>query len=567
MFADRHEVRDKGEPMVAHTRHAAQVRNARRARAEGSGAADDAFSLVVVYYLTVSYHLAVAWLGAALRPALSVLHTCRRRANAALPVLVAALLGVLVLSAQPACAGESTSPSVPADAAPAPDQGEDLITGSIASQASPSSSAPKSPAPLGAVQAAAPVAAPVAVAPEASAPQGSDQAAPAPDQAAALDARLAGDGQRTRLILDLSRPAEFRAFTLANPYRVILDLTDVTFTLAETRVQTKRGLVANFRYGVLAPGKARMVLDVTEPVMIDKAFVLPPADGQPARLVLDLVRTDAATFNTTVATAAEARGAPSAAVTPGPVADGDVRPVIVLDPGHGGIDSGTSGASSYNEKNIVLDVALALRTELERVGRYRVVMTRSTDVFVPLGERVQIARANRAALFISIHADALARDDGNARGASVYTLSETATDAESAHLAEKENKADLIAGVDLSEESDEVAGILFDLAQRETRNFSATFARNMVGVLKAVGRVHKTPLKSAGFKVLKAHDVPSVLVELGYMSSREDLKLLTSDAWREKLAQAMASAIDDFFAPRLAGVGATGTVARPPTGK
>ncbi|MDE1569503.1 N-acetylmuramoyl-L-alanine amidase [Aquabacter sp. P-9] len=390
-----------------------------------------------------------------------------------------------------------------------------------------------------------------------------------PPPVSALDARLAGDGQRTRLILDLSKPAEFRAFTLANPYRVILDLTDVTFTLAETRVQTRRGLVSSFRYGVLAPGKARMVLDVTEPVMIDKAFVLPPAEGQPARLVLDLVRTDAATFNTTVATAAEARGAPSAALAPGPVADGDVRPVIVLDPGHGGIDSGTSGASSFNEKNIVLDVALALRTELERAGRYRVVMTRSTDVFVPLGERVQIARANRAALFISIHADALARDDGNARGASVYTLSETASDADAAHLAEKENKADLIAGVDLSEESDEVAGILFDLAQRETRNFSATFARTMVVAMKSVGRVHKTPVKSAGFKVLKAHDVPSVLVELGYMSSREDLKLLTSDAWREKLAQAMAGAIDDFFAPRFAsGVGATGTItARTPAGK
>lgn len=547
--------------MVAHTRHAAQVRNTKRARAEGSGAAGDAF------VLAAACGLATAWLGGALDLIRVVLRHGRRSANAALPVLATALLGVLVLSAPPACASEPTLPPVPADAAPAPAQGEELVTGSIASQAPSPSSAPKSPAPLGAVQAAAPAAAPVAVAPDAPAPQGSDQAAPAPDQASALDARLAGDGQRTRLILDLSRPAEFRAFTLANPYRVILDLTDVTFTLAETRVQTKRGLVSNFRYGVLAPGKARMVLDVTEPVMIDKAFVLPPADGQPARLVLDLVRTDAATFNTTVATAAEARGAPSAAVTPGPVADGDVRPVIVLDPGHGGIDSGTSGASSYNEKNIVLDVALALRTELERVGRYRVVMTRSTDVFVPLGERVQIARANRAALFISIHADALARDDGNARGASVYTLSETASDADAAHLAEKENKADLIAGVDLSEESDEVAGILFDLAQRETRNFSATFARNMVGVLKAVGRVHKTPLKSAGFKVLKAHDVPSVLVELGYMSSREDLKLLTSDAWREKLAQAMASAIDDFFAPRLAGVGATGANARPPTGK
>ncbi|QTL03520.1 N-acetylmuramoyl-L-alanine amidase [Aquabacter sp. L1I39] len=533
--------------MVAHTRHAAQVRNARRARTESSGAADGGFVFATPYVP------AAAWLVRAFR------HTPRylgcRSPKAAVPALAAVLLAVLLLATPLARAGEPTAPPVPADAAPVADaasvQGEDLVTGSIAGQPSSQPGAAKSAVPPAPAQAAVP----------------DTSAAQAPDQAAALDARLAGDGQRTRLILDLSKPAEFRAFTLANPYRVILDLTDVTFTLAETRVQTRRGLVSSFRYGVLAPGKARMVLDVTEPVMIDKAFVLPPAEGQPARLVLDLVRTDAATFNTTVATAAEARGAPSAALAPAPAADGDVRPVIVLDPGHGGIDSGTSGASSFNEKNIVLDVALALRTELERSGRYRVVMTRSTDVFVPLGERVQIARANRAALFISIHADALARDDGSARGASVYTLSETASDADAAHLAEKENKADLIAGVDLSEESDEVAGILFDLAQRETRNFSATFARNMVGAMKSVGRVHKAPLKSAGFKVLKAHDVPSVLVELGYMSSKEDLKLLTSDAWREKLAQAMAGAIDDFFAPRLAGVGPTGASPRPAAGK
>ena len=527
--------------MVAHTRQSAQVRNShvrnaqlralRRARTEGSGAPGVAFALVRALVPLRSR-----------RPAGRVARSIGRKLVALLALAALLSMGAVGSSGMVRAGERASAAGVAGEGAlnPAP----------MVAAAAPAASSPS----------AIPLSVPVAAATD---------PATEPPPVSALDARLAGDGQRTRLILDLSKPAEFRAFTLANPYRVILDLTDVTFTLAETRVQTRRGLVSSFRYGVLAPGKARMVLDVTEPVMIDKAFVLPPAEGQPARLVLDLVRTDAATFNTTVATAAEARGAPSAALAPSPVADGDVRPVIVLDPGHGGIDSGTSGASSFNEKNIVLDVALALRTELERAGRYRVVMTRSTDVFVPLGERVQIARANRAALFISIHADALARDDGNARGASVYTLSETASDADAAHLAEKENKADLIAGVDLSEESDEVAGILFDLAQRETRNFSATFARTMVGAMKSVGRVHKTPVKSAGFKVLKAHDVPSVLVELGYMSSREDLKLLTSDAWREKLAQAMAGAIDDFFAPRFAsGVGATGTItARTPAGK
>lgn len=384
--------------------------------------------------------------------------------------------------------------------------------------------------------------------------------------AQALDARLAGDDQRTRMIIDLSRPVEFRAFTLASPYRVILDLPDVVFALPQAAATGRRGLVAAYRYGAFAPGKGRMVLDLAEPVTIDKAFVLEASEGQPARLVLDLVKTDAASFASSVATAAEARGAPEPVPhAHGSVPDTDPRPMIVVDPGHGGIDSGTTGASAYSEKNIVLDVALALKARLETGGRYRVVLTRSADVFVPLGERVRIARANRAALFISIHADALARDDGQARGASVYTLSDTASDSEAARLAESENRADLIAGIDLSEESDEVAGILFDLAQRETKNFSATFARTLVGAMKAAGKVHKSALKSAGFKVLKAHDVPSVLVEIGYMSSREDLKLMTSEAWRDKLAQAMGEAVDGFFSTRTAGI--TGSVPDPSPGR
>lgn len=395
---------------------------------------------------------------------------------------------------------------------------------------------------------------------------GAASAQPAPPAAArpaqAMDARLAGDDQRTRLIIDLSRPVEFRAFTLANPYRVILDLPDVVFALPQASGSGRRGLVAAYRYGTFAPGKGRMVLDLAEPVSIDKAFVLEAAEDQPARLVLDLVKSDPASFASSVATAAEARGAPrplpSAAGGHGAEVDADPRAMVVIDPGHGGIDSGTTGSSPYAEKNIVLDVAFALRSRLEASGRYRVVLTRTTDTFVPLGERVRIARANRAALFISIHADALASNDGQARGASVYTLSETASDSEAARLAETENKADLIAGIDLSEESDEVAGILFDLAQRETKNFSALFARTLVGAMKSAGKVHKSALKSAGFRVLKAHDVPSVLVEIGYMSSREDLKLMTSEAWRDKIAQTMSEAVDSFFATRTAGI--TGSI-------
>lgn len=364
----------------------------------------------------------------------------------------------------------------------------------------------------------------------------------------ARDARLAGDGQRTRLVLDLDRAVDIRTFTLANPYRVVVDLDDVVFAMAPEQMQ--RGLVSASRYGVFAPGKARMVLDVTGPVAIDKSFVLDAVDDQPARLVVDLVPTNADSFARTLASVTRPEALPPQPVAaPSPQ---DARPVIVIDPGHGGIDSGTTGYSSYAEKNIVLETGLVLRDKLEKTGTYKVVMTRTTDTFIPLGERVRIARAHQASLFISLHADALARGDGKARGASVYTLSETASDADAARLAEQENKADLIAGVDLSEESDAVAGILVDLAQRETRSFSAHFARELVHQMKSVARTHHGALKSAGFRVLRAHDVPSVLVELGYMSSRDDLKLLTSDAWRNQVADAMVGAIDDFFAAKVA---------------
>lgn len=367
------------------------------------------------------------------------------------------------------------------------------------------------------------------------------------------EARLAGDARRTRLVLDIDRATEFRIFTLANPSRVVLDLSNVQFTLRSDEAPAGRGLISAYRFGVFAPGKARMVLEVTGPVAIDKAFLLDAIDDQPARLVVDLVKSDPVAFARSTASVSEQRAASAPATTPAPsttVATEDGRPVVVLDPGHGGLDSGTTGYSAFTEKTIVLETALALRDKLERSGLVRVVLTRSTDTFVPLGERVRIARANRADLFVSLHADALARGDGQARGASVYTLSDTASDADAARLAESENKADLIAGVDLSDESDEVAGILVDLAQRETRSFSAQAAHGLVGNMKGAVRMHRTPLKAASFRVLRAHDVPSVLVELGYMSSPEDRKDLTSEAWRDRVTEAMAQAITRFFAAR-----------------
>jgi N-acetylmuramoyl-L-alanine amidase len=224
----------------------------------------------------------------------------------------------------------------------------------------------------------------------------------------------------------------------------------------------------------------------------------------------------------------------------------------MLDPGHGGIDTGTSATSGETEKTLVLDFALQLRDKLERTGKFRVAMTRNEDRFVTLTERVRLARAEKAALFISIHADAVPRHEHEVRGATVYTLSETASDEEAGRLAEDENKADVIAGVDLSEGPADVADILIDLAQRETKVFSHQFARTLVGELKTAARLHKRPLRSAGFRVLKAPDVPSVLIEIGYMSNAQDLKLLTSDTWRAKATTAIAQAVQTFFTTRVA---------------
>ena len=307
-------------------------------------------------------------------------------------------------------------------------------------------------------------------------------------------------------------------------------------------------------------GGSRIVIDLTPAGADREALALDATDSQPARLVLDLAAVDRETFLRTIALEnraprpeAKIRGPEPAGRIPG-----DPRPLVVLDPGHGGIDNGTHAPSGENEKEIVLEFGLLLRDKLEKTGKYRVVMTRTDDTFIPLADRVRLARQRQASLFISIHADALARGEGDAQGATVYTLSETASDAEAARLAEAENKADVIAGVDLTAEPGDVADILIDLAQRETKTFSTQFARTLVGEIKSVARMHKNPLKSAGFKVLKAPDVPSVLVELGYVSNRGDLKLLTSEAWRSRTADSIVQAVDTFFTTRFAGAPATG---------
>jgi N-acetylmuramoyl-L-alanine amidase len=373
----------------------------------------------------------------------------------------------------------------------------------------------------------------------------------------ATDVRVGGDDRKVRFVVDLSRKIDLAVFTLADPYRVVVDLPQVSFQFAPKAGDQGRGLVKAFRYGLVMRGGSRIVLDTKGPVKVDKAFVLDAAQGQPARLVLDLSATDRASFMHNMAlTARQARVAAVRSELPSAHDSGDPRPLIVLDPGHGGIDTGAVAPTGQNEKDIVLTFALLLRDKLEHTGKYRVAMTRSDDTFIPLGERVRFARAQQASLFVSIHADFIPRREGQAEGASVYTLSDKASDEEAAKLADVENRSDAIAGVDLSSEPDDVANILIDLAQRETKTFSTQFARTLVGELKATIRMHQHPLKSAGFKVLKDPDVPSVLLELGYVSTKADLVNLESPQWRSRTADSLVQAIDTFFAPRLAGAGA-----------
>jgi N-acetylmuramoyl-L-alanine amidase len=382
----------------------------------------------------------------------------------------------------------------------------------------------------------------------------------------ASGARLAGDSKQTRFVLDLDKTIQFSAFALADPYRVVVDMPQISFQLAAGIGTAGRGLIKAFRYGVVMPGGSRIVFDLTGPAKIANSYVLDAANGQPPRLVLELEQVDRTSFvqslaaasrpelRPAIADAGDSGAAVEAAAVAKPAAPADLRPVVVIDPGHGGLDNGTQ-AGGESEKSLVLGFGLALRDRIEKSGKYRVVMTRTDDTFIPLADRVRIARNQSAALFVSIHADALPRREGDAQGATIYTLSDRASDAEAERLAEAENKADAIGGVNLTEEPTEVADILIDLAQRETRTFSNRFARLLMGEMKNTVRMHKRPLKSAGFKVLKAPDVPSVLIELGYVSNKGDREHLVSENWRSRTVGSMAQAIDIFLAKRLATAG------------
>lgn len=373
-------------------------------------------------------------------------------------------------------------------------------------------------------------------------------------EATAVD--VLGDRSETVFQLTLTHGVTAEVYSLAKPYRVIIDLPDVGFALPAEAGKDGRGLVQAYRYGQFAEGKARIVLDTTGPVAIAKAAMTNARSGTGVVLTVELRPSDAAAFGEGTGSGRQADTSTATATTEPPDPSSEAardKPVIVIDPGHGGIDPGAVGAGNLLEKHLVFTVAKRVQEQLEKTGRYAVVMTRARDVFVSLSDRLAISRKAQADLFISIHADSIEQTYAQSiKGATIYTLSERASDAEARAIAEKENASDLIAGLDVAkgEDNDDVKNILIDLMKRETANFSAEFSRTLVRSLKANVSLSRDPERAAAFKVLRQTHAPSVLVELGYVSNPDESRQMQSVAWQEKVAASIAAAVDSYFAKR-----------------
>ena len=407
--------------------------------------------------------------------------------------------------------------------------------------------------------------------------------------------RFGAHPDKTRMVVDLSADSDFRTFMLPkeqnHPYRLVVDLPDFNWQ-AGTIPKPPKTTVLDVRSGTLQQGVKRLVVDLEKPATLQGAFVLPKAGGKPDRLVIDFKTVSENQFaaaerktmgrlvipETTVQKTQEdpignlianqtdsgsqtiaqngivmppRKPTIPAALTRAPEKQKPVtplrKPLVVIDAGHGGADPGAVGAGRLKEKNITLSAAKVLKKMLEDTGRYRVALTRSDDRYLKLYERVSIARAKEADLFISLHADSI--DKSNVRGASIYTLSNKASDKQTAKLAARENRVDLIAGVDLSHEDKDVANILIDLAMRDTMNQSKFFANTVVSKMQRNGvRILQKPHRFAGFAVLKAADIPSVLVEMGFMSNKSEANLLSTTDYQRKIASALTDSVDAYFA-------------------
>lgn len=357
----------------------------------------------------------------------------------------------------------------------------------------------------------------------------------------------------TRIVLELSENVEFSIFSLADPYRIVADLPELDWTMEGNALAAPTGVVKAVRYGLFQPGQARIVVDLLDPALVKNAFVLPATGGTPNRFVIDLEKAARDKFLAVAGpqhrigslAGAGTKPVPAKGLAEIPPKKANPKKLVVIDPGHGGVDPGAIGLSGVYEKTITLAAAKQLKSRLEATGRYRVKLTRERDLSLELGERREIARAAQADLFISLHADSI----GNkaVRGLSVYTLSEKASDREAEQLAEQENNADSIIGVDLSHESQEVRHILVDLAQRESMNLATKLADRLIGELKREATLLRNGHRFARFVVLKSPDVPSVLIEMGYLSNRQDEAALKTEVYRGKLMAAVVRGVDTHF--------------------
>ncbi len=355
-----------------------------------------------------------------------------------------------------------------------------------------------------------------------------------------------------RIVFDADRKFDYKVFLLNEPKRLVIDTFDVKVSPEIEKYVDKNNLVTKTRLGSVGADGIRIVFDLQKPAIVKKAFMLAPQSNFGWRFVIDVSIASEREFSSKVGSKYALSNensfagsySSSSSKSSSKAKTVNKKKIIVLDPGHGGKDPGAIGYSGVYEKNITLAMAKELKVILEKEG-YKVHLTRSTDIFIPLRDRVKIARKYNADLFMSIHADSAV--NRSAKGLSVYTLSETASDKEAAALAERENKADVVAGLNLLEHSKEVSDILINLAQRETMNRSSEFASFMVQEMRKSVKLRDNTHRFAGFAVLKAPDVPSVLLEMGYLSNRTEERLLKQKDYRRKLAVSTSKAVEKYF--------------------
>lgn len=388
-----------------------------------------------------------------------------------------------------------------------------------------------------------------------------------PSEATTAEARAAAatDHQPTRFVIGLEKEAKFEVFALANPNRVIVDLPDIKLQLPVLAAGQSRGLVESFRAGVSAPGRTRVVIDVKEPVVVKTSKLEKTGPGEARHLAIEIVPAPKAGNKKPLKSLPYALGAagvqppvPRQAERPEVKAAKSYKPVIVIDPGHGGHDSGAVKNGTV-EKEVVLAFSHTLKKQLEDSGRYRVLMTREDDRFIELGERVAFGERNKAALFIAVHADYAGNQ---ARGATVFSLRgavakslEGSAKREVSEHVLSSSDAEKVRKAGDGSDVDAVRNILGDLARREvdtTEERTDMFQRAVVDFMGETTNLRDEPEQQAGFRVLKTAQFPSVLIELAYVTNKEDAAQLKSDAWRSKVASSIKSAVDTYFSQQVA---------------